>query len=361
VESDPRHEAPLFYVFLPVLNDSEWLPGAIESVIGQTTHNWQMVIGDNASDEDLPSVVGPYLGDSRITYHRWSTRVDIFPNFNRTLGLGRAPWLVVLCADDRLRPTYLERVQEVIDARVAAGHAEPGMVLTAARRLDAERQAIEAEYYGWAGPAFVASGVYDAPSWLDVTCRPGSPPWGGGVFSRRIVETMGVAFREDDLQMSADRELWLRIAAYGDVAYIATPLLDVSGWTGSHTHGRTMRNRVSGNANTPEGSAYLRALTAHAQRRHVAEPERAMVFAAVARSHQRRAMAHRMLPGGRGRRGAVADVWRAIRHSPRTALAPIGLAYAGLAVLAPGGVLRFARRRLLATRSRRANEPGSPS
>lgn len=43
-------------VFIPVWNDTSWLPRAIQSVVQQSHADWELVIGDNASTEDVEAV-----------------------------------------------------------------------------------------------------------------------------------------------------------------------------------------------------------------------------------------------------------------------------------------------------------------
>ena len=61
-----------------------------------------------------------------------------------------------------------------------------------------------------------------------------------------------------------------------------------------------------------------------------------------------RAAQHRVLPAGLGRRGAIRDVVRAARYSPRTLLSPYHLSYALAAVLFPEPLLRTFQRWLAA-------------
>ena len=84
-----------FSVFIPVWNDARWLPGAIESLLAQTHPDWELIIGDNASTEDIAGIVAGYA-DDRIRYHRWPDHVDYAGNANRTIGLCRFEWLQYL-------------------------------------------------------------------------------------------------------------------------------------------------------------------------------------------------------------------------------------------------------------------------
>jgi glycosyltransferase involved in cell wall biosynthesis len=100
-QGNGRSAAPVgISVALPVLNDARWLGRAIESVLAQTYPNWELVISDNASTDDLAAIVAGYDDDPRIRYHRWPRRVNA------------SEWVQVLSADDRLQSSCLERLAD---------------------------------------------------------------------------------------------------------------------------------------------------------------------------------------------------------------------------------------------------------
>ena len=348
-----------FSVFIPVRNGARWLPGSIESVLGQLHPDWELIIGDNASSDGTEDVVARYVDDPRIRYHRWEAPAAIFENWNRTEALSRFEWVQALSADDRLHPRCLQAMAERIEASRGRDRRLV-MVLTGTRRVRPDGTPVDVRYYGYRGVASIPDGVHDAAAWLKYVCSPGSPPWNFGsvAIAREVIAEMGMFYRTDNPSMSADLELALRVGAYGDVAYIDEPLLDVVWWPGSDTPGRTGKNRAEDEPLTTLGAALLSGLEAHERRRTVSPAERAAVYAAVARSHLQRAAGHRYLSGGRGRRAALVDVLRAVRYSPRTALTPAQLAYASAAVLAPRRALQRLRDLILARRERRRS--GSP-
>ena len=307
--------SPRFSVLIPAWNGSAVLGGAIDSVLAQTCPDWELIVGDNASDEDLSAIVAGHP-DARIRSVRFSDHVGIFDNFNRTYALAQGDWVYLLPTDDRLAPECLARIGEAIDANLDQPR-RLALVTSQANRIDPEGRPFEREYYGFEGAGCLPGGRHDAGSWMKAICLPGSPPWEGGAFRREIVGEMGVFFQHDEPSMSADLELTLRVAAYGDVVYLAEPLISVTGWTESHTTGRRARNRASGEAGTPESLALASALRVHEARRTVTPDELAAVHGAMARSFLRRATAHRTRPGGRGRRAALRDVRSAVRLGGR--------------------------------------------
>jgi glycosyltransferase involved in cell wall biosynthesis len=338
--------APRFSIFIPVWNDTRWLPGAIESVLAQTYGDWELVVGDNASTEDIEGVVHGF-GDPRIRYHRWERHVDIFENFNRTALLCGHEWVQFLGADDRLRPRCLERMADAVVA--VASERSIAMVLTACRRVDQAGRSADRAWYGSKPRVAVAAGVYDAASWLRIITSDGNPPWNVGsvAIARHVVHESGGYFRPE-VGLSSDVEMEFRAAAYGDVVYVDEPLLDFTVRPDSDGPGRLLENRARGDARTVIGAALMSGLSVHEHRRDVAPEERALVFAAIARSHLQRAAQHRVLPAGRGRRGALRDVWRALIVSPRTALSPMNVAYGLAAIVAPRRLLEAAKNRLSA-------------
>jgi hypothetical protein len=333
-----------FSIFIPVWNDTNWLPGAIEIVVAQKYPDWELVVGDNASSEDIAGVVERF-GDERIRYHRWDSHSDIFENFNRTALLCRNEWVQFLGADDRLRPRCLERMAAALSR--APADRPIAMVLTACRRVDQHGRSADRVWYGSKPKVAVRDGIYDAAGWLEVITSDGNPPWNVGsvAVARGVVHESGGYFRPE-VGLSSDVEMEFRAAAYGDVVYVDEPLLDFTVRPDSDGPGRLLTNRSRGDARTVIGAALLSGLSVHEHRRSVTPHERALVHTAIARSHLQRAAQHRVLPAGLGRRGAVQDVWRALRTSPRTALTPANFAYGLAAIVAPRAILEMAKDRL---------------
>ena len=334
-------------IFIPVYNDARWLPGAIESVRAQRHENWELVVGDNASSEDIESIVCAY-GDDRLRYHRWPTHVPIDENFNRTATLTRYPWVQLLCADDRLRPDCLARIAATIETHPADAE-RLAMVVTACRRLDEQGRSADHIWYGTKRPFPMETRIYDSESWFRLNLSDGRPPWNvGSVAVSRAVLEESCGFFRPEVGLSCDIELSLRASAYGAVAYIDEPLLDFMVRSDADSSIRHLMNRSRGDERTPVEVAWLAGLNVHRHRRAVSESERRLVRVAIARSHLQRAAQHRVLPDGRGRRGAMADIATAWRSSWRTVLKPYQLAYAMAAVLAPTFLLRLAKRRMSA-------------
>jgi GT2 family glycosyltransferase len=327
---------------IPVKDGASTIARAITSVLTQADSNWRLIVGDNASTDGTEGIARAFE-DPRILLVRWDEPVGIFENFERTYRLGHGEWVFLLPADDQLSPRCLARIREVVDEQQPSRPI--AAVLTRAARVDLAGQSIETTYYGTQGVAPVPAGVYDAAGWLATVCRPGSPPWDGGAFRREAVDAVGAFFRTDIPSMSADLELIIRIATVGDVAYIDEPLMTVTGSETSHTPGRVRRNLERREPFTPQGIALAQGLLAHERVRRVSAAERRAVHAAIARTHLRRATAHRIRPGGQGRRAALTDVLHAARLSPVTVVGRLALAAA--LVIAPTSTLVRIRERAL--------------
>ena len=54
---------PKVTICTPVLNMSEWLRGCIASVMAQTFADWEMIIVDDGSTEDIAAVVASFKDD----------------------------------------------------------------------------------------------------------------------------------------------------------------------------------------------------------------------------------------------------------------------------------------------------------
>lgn len=301
-------------VFIPVYNDARWLGGAIDSLLAQTHQDWELVIGDNASERDLAAIVAGY-SDDRIRYHRWDTHTDFVDNHNRTIGLCRFEWLQLLSADDRLHPDCLARIAARIEALAGEG-TTPAMVATACRPVDEAGQPAAFEFSGSWRIKQLPDGLYDSRAWFHHVAAPGQVPWNVGSLAvgRHVTDVLGGFFRVE-IGLSVDIDMALRVGAYGPVAYIDEPLLDYTVRSGGINRELARKDRAQADMTT-HGKVLLAGLAVHEARREVGADERRFVRRMIAQSFIGRALQHRYLPDGRGRRGAFGNVARAFRHDP---------------------------------------------
>ena len=121
---------------MPAYNRAPSLARAIESVLGQTMPDLELIISDNASTDETEAICRRYAAaDPRIRYTRHREPIGGFPNFRFVLDAARAPYFMWLPPDDYALPRLLERAVAVLDA-----HPDV-VVLRAADRVSRRRRA----------------------------------------------------------------------------------------------------------------------------------------------------------------------------------------------------------------------------
>lgn len=95
----------------------KFLSEAIESCLAQSYKDFELIIVDDASPEDLESVVNSFK-DSRIRYYRNEKNcgaVDVVDNWNKCLDYAQGDYIICMGDDDRLLPCCLEEYAKLID------------------------------------------------------------------------------------------------------------------------------------------------------------------------------------------------------------------------------------------------------
>ncbi len=98
---------PAITIGIMTRNYGRYVSQAIESVLSQECADWELFISDDASTDDTPQVVAPYLSDSRIHYVRHEQNLGQASNWHFLLAQGTAPVVTVLHADDFWLPGTL--------------------------------------------------------------------------------------------------------------------------------------------------------------------------------------------------------------------------------------------------------------
>lgn len=102
-------------VIVPTYNRAYCLARTIESVIGQTFEDWELIIVDNNSTDLTDEVLAGYT-DNRIKIHKINNDGIIAKSRNKGIKEARGKYLAFLDSDDWWMPTKLEESVRVLAA-----------------------------------------------------------------------------------------------------------------------------------------------------------------------------------------------------------------------------------------------------
>lgn len=109
-------QEPLLTIAIPTFNSAHFLPDAIVSIMRQGLDDFEVLIVDNASEDNTEEVVHSF-GNRYIRYIRNPTNLGSRENGNRCLANSRGRYLKFLCADDVLLDGVLRKQLSVLEAR----------------------------------------------------------------------------------------------------------------------------------------------------------------------------------------------------------------------------------------------------
>jgi len=109
---------PRLSIGLPVYNGEDFLAESLDSLLGQTYEDFELIISDNASTDGTAEICASYAArDSRIRYSRNDRNIGGANNGNRTFRLARGEYFRWAAHDDVCAPTLFERCVAVLDER----------------------------------------------------------------------------------------------------------------------------------------------------------------------------------------------------------------------------------------------------
>ena len=198
-------------VVIPCYNYARYLRACVNSVVSQAGIDVHVLVIDDASSDDTQEV-GRELAaaDKRVELHRHDVNKGHIATYNEgLLEWSTADYVVLLSADDMLAPGCLSRA-----VRVMESDKKIGMVYGRAIRFEreAELPKIDTRDFGYAR--------WSGFEWLEGRCRAGynvitSPE----VVVRGSVQRAVGGYRPE-LPHAGDLEMWMRIAAISDIAYV---------------------------------------------------------------------------------------------------------------------------------------------
>lgn len=122
---------PRVTVGLPVYNGETFLPEALDSLLGQTYRDFELVISDNSSTDRTARICNLYSArDPRIRYIRQPRNIGLVRNHSFLVDVARGEFFMWASDDDLYGRDLLERCVEVLDrdSDVVLAHCRSVMI-----------------------------------------------------------------------------------------------------------------------------------------------------------------------------------------------------------------------------------------
>jgi GT2 family glycosyltransferase len=324
-----RGDRRAFAIITPAFNAESWIAEAVQSVLSQTLPDWQMIVIDNGSTDRTGEIVEAFLTDARLRLVRNPENRPVSVIRNEIANSLDGDYLVMLDADDRLLPTFLERVLREFqrDPNVAVVSPDARLIdSSSGRHFDFTLM----ESRWWKAPTRVQPGrMVSALATRDFL-------YAGAAVRREVFVALGGL--DPDLFGCMDWDLWIRVAASGrEIALIREPLAEYRVHSGSLS--RPNSDQVAGNLLTNVARMFSQLIA----RNDLKPRERTALRRSLARVRRHALMANSraaLLAGDRA--GARSLAARAFTTFPRPRSLFVLLALR----LTPGWVRRKHERRI---------------
>jgi len=199
-------------VIIPSYNYAHFLPDCVEGALAEATPELRvevLVIDDCSSDDT--AVVGARLAasDDRVEFRRHERNRGHLATYDEGLAWATGDYCIVLSADDLLVPGALRRAARVLDT-----HPRVGFAYGRSLRFESDDDRPPAR----TGEPRVR--IWTGRDWIAQRCRSAT----NCISSPEVVVRTSLQHRVGgyriDLPHSGDLEMWLRLAAHADVAYL---------------------------------------------------------------------------------------------------------------------------------------------
>ena len=208
--SGPSKVDPAVSVIIPAFNVAAYLAEALESLKNQQFGDFEAIVVDDGSPDDVAIVCAPFLTDPRFSLVRIDN-AGLAGARNHGISLARAPLIALLDGDDRYHPDYLAKMVAKL-----AEHPEAAFVTC---------DAISFGTPAHAGERFSDRYPQDEPITLERLLRREGAVF--GLCTVRAAALKAVGGYDQSLRSSEDLDLWLRLLSTGATGrLVAEPLVD---------------------------------------------------------------------------------------------------------------------------------------
>jgi glycosyltransferase involved in cell wall biosynthesis len=199
---------PKVSVIIPVYNGERFIAQAVNSVLGQTFRDFELIVVDDGSTDRTPDILKKY--GSRLTYIGQPNRERSAAR-NTGIRHSEGEYLAFLDADDLCLPERLQRQVEILDQ-----FPEVGLVHGWTYFIDETGQKATIGKKEMLSSLESGARVFESLLFKNVIASPTV------MIRRSCIDTVG--FFDESLTYVEDWDMWLRIAIQYHVALIPEPL-----------------------------------------------------------------------------------------------------------------------------------------
>lgn len=108
---------PTISVIVPNYNHAPYLRQRIDSILGQTYQNLELILLDDCSTDGSREVMEQYRSNPRVSHivYGESNSGSAFRQWDKGIALAKGEWIWVAESDDYAKPTFLERLMKEVD------------------------------------------------------------------------------------------------------------------------------------------------------------------------------------------------------------------------------------------------------
>ncbi len=199
---------PLVSVVMPVYNREMFVAEAIESILGQTFVDFELIIVDDGSQDGSAAIIGDFARqDERIRVIRHERNLGMSSARNSGMGASRGKFVAAMDCDDISLPERLERQVEHMGANPAIGVLGAGAQAVSVDLLPLYRFDLPERH------ALIAFNVFVASFFVHSTV----------MMRRQLLESVGGYAPSQ--RTAIDTELWTRLMWRTRFANLPEPLL----------------------------------------------------------------------------------------------------------------------------------------
>ncbi len=205
----------LVSVIIPNYNHSQFLNQRIDSALGQTYQNFEVILLDDASNDDSFEIINSYAKHPKVSYVvvNDSNSGSVFSQWFKGIVLAKGNYVWIAESDDFCEPNFLEKVMQVFDS-----DNELGLVYTGSYSIDANGNTL------WTSPQTGSIKKWEGLDFIKEKMVNGNAIYNASmaVFNKKFI-TQDVEAIES-FKFCGDWLFWILTAEKSKVAYVGSLL-----------------------------------------------------------------------------------------------------------------------------------------